>query len=222
MTVGRIPNIEGGIQPTLFTTKGDILVATGNANPVRQAVGTDGQVLTADSAQADGITWATPASGGMTFIKAETFSAVSSVTFNNVFTSTYRNYLVMIDWTGTANNSCKVRLRASGSDNTTSNYSSQRFGALGSSSGAYRVLGTSWEVWDQTTGDNGGSMYFLNPQTSNKTAAVWNGYSGGAATVDYMTGADFFDGGTSFDGFTFFPTAGTATGAIRVYGLANS
>jgi len=63
MTVGRIPSVEGGIQPTLLTTKGDIIVATGNATLVRQGVGTDGQVLTADSAQADGVKWATPASG---------------------------------------------------------------------------------------------------------------------------------------------------------------
>jgi len=60
MTVGRIPSVEGGIQPTLLTTKGDIIVATGNATLVRQGVGSDGQVLTADSAQADGIKWATP------------------------------------------------------------------------------------------------------------------------------------------------------------------
>ena len=64
MTVGRIPSVEGGIQPTLLTTKGDIIVATGNATLTRQGVGSDGQVLTADSTQADGIKWATPASGG--------------------------------------------------------------------------------------------------------------------------------------------------------------
>jgi hypothetical protein len=63
MTVGRIPSVEGGIQPTLLTTKGDIIVATGNATLVRQGVGTNGQVLTADSTQADGVIWSTPASG---------------------------------------------------------------------------------------------------------------------------------------------------------------
>jgi hypothetical protein len=64
MTVGRIPSVEGGIQPTLLTTKGDIIVATGNATLVRQGVGTNGQVLTADSTQADGVIWSTPAAGG--------------------------------------------------------------------------------------------------------------------------------------------------------------
>jgi hypothetical protein len=64
MTVGRIPSVEGGIQPTLLTTKGDIIVATGNATLVRQGVGANGTVLTANSAQADGVEWALPAGGG--------------------------------------------------------------------------------------------------------------------------------------------------------------
>jgi hypothetical protein len=80
MTVGRIPSVEGGIQPTLLTTKGDIIVATGNATLVRQGVGTNGQVLTADSAEADGVKWATPAAGGkvLQVVYGSTATSVSS------------------------------------------------------------------------------------------------------------------------------------------------
>jgi hypothetical protein len=78
MTVGRIPSVEGGIQPTLLTTKGDIIVATGNATLVRQGVGTDGQVLTADSAQADGVKWATPAGGGKVLQVVQATNSTSS------------------------------------------------------------------------------------------------------------------------------------------------
>ena len=74
MTVGRIPSVEGGIQPTLLTTKGDIIVATGNATLVRQGVGTNGQVLTADSTQADGVIWATPATPTTTAVMATAFN----------------------------------------------------------------------------------------------------------------------------------------------------
>jgi len=49
---------------TAMTTKGDIIVATGSGTFIRQAVGTNGQVLTADSTQADGVIWATPSAGG--------------------------------------------------------------------------------------------------------------------------------------------------------------
>jgi len=80
MTVGRIPSVEGGIQPTLLTTKGDIIVATGNATLVRQGVGSDGQVLTADSTQADGIKWATPATGGKVLqVVSATYSTSTTI-----------------------------------------------------------------------------------------------------------------------------------------------
>jgi hypothetical protein len=86
MTVGRIPSVEGGIQPTLLTTKGDIIVATGNATLVRQGVGTNGQVLTANSAQADGVEWATPAASAVQVNKSGnqsiSNSTVTIVTFD--------------------------------------------------------------------------------------------------------------------------------------------
>jgi hypothetical protein len=61
MTVGRIPSVEGGIQPTIVDAKGDLIVATGNDSPNRLAVGANDTVLTADSTAATGIKWATPA-----------------------------------------------------------------------------------------------------------------------------------------------------------------
>jgi hypothetical protein len=51
--------IDAQIPKSTVTTKGDILAATGSGTIVRQAVGTDGQFLKANSAQADGIEWAT-------------------------------------------------------------------------------------------------------------------------------------------------------------------
>ena len=57
MTVSRIPNVEGGIQPTIVTAKGDLIAAVANASPARLGVGSDGQVLIADSTQATGIKW---------------------------------------------------------------------------------------------------------------------------------------------------------------------
>jgi hypothetical protein len=51
------------INPSTITTKGDLIVGTGAGTLVRQGVGTDGQVLTADSTQADGVAWTTPGGG---------------------------------------------------------------------------------------------------------------------------------------------------------------
>jgi hypothetical protein len=55
MTVGRIPVIEGGIQPTIFDAKADLLTATANDTPARLAVGANETRLVADSAVSTGL-----------------------------------------------------------------------------------------------------------------------------------------------------------------------
>jgi hypothetical protein len=47
----------------VFTTKGDLLSASAASTPVRVGVGTDGFVLTADTAEASGLKWALAAAG---------------------------------------------------------------------------------------------------------------------------------------------------------------
>jgi hypothetical protein len=51
--------VDAKIAKSTVTAKGDLLVATGSGTVVAQAVGTDGQFLKANSAQADGVEWAT-------------------------------------------------------------------------------------------------------------------------------------------------------------------
>jgi hypothetical protein len=51
------------IQNTIVDAKGDLIGATAADTPARLAVGTNGQVLTADSTAATGLAWATASSG---------------------------------------------------------------------------------------------------------------------------------------------------------------
>jgi hypothetical protein len=56
--------LDGKTSNSSYSAKGVILVGTGSGTFVAQSVGTNGQVLTANSAQADGVEWTTPATGG--------------------------------------------------------------------------------------------------------------------------------------------------------------
>jgi hypothetical protein len=78
MTVGRIPSVEGGIQPTIFDAKADLLTATAADTPARIAVGANGTVLTADSAEATGLKWAAAGGKILQVVQATTTTAMTS------------------------------------------------------------------------------------------------------------------------------------------------
>lgn len=61
-----VPSNAEAILDALLTTKGDIIAATAASTPTRLAVGTNNQVLTADSTAATGIKWAAASGSGYT------------------------------------------------------------------------------------------------------------------------------------------------------------
>jgi hypothetical protein len=75
-----VATADGAVQKSTATAKGDMLVATASATIARQPVGTDGQVLTADSTVTNGIKWAgvsaTPRIGQV--VTASTSSSTAS------------------------------------------------------------------------------------------------------------------------------------------------
>lgn len=72
------------IQPTIVDAKGDLIVATAADTVARLAVGTNGQVLTADSTQASGVKWAS--------VPADIITAASGATVNTSQTTTSGSY----------------------------------------------------------------------------------------------------------------------------------
>jgi hypothetical protein len=59
VAAGNDSRIVGAIQSSTATTKGDLLAASAASTISRLGIGTDGQVLTADSTQTTGISWKT-------------------------------------------------------------------------------------------------------------------------------------------------------------------
>lgn len=76
-------NDADAIQNSIVDAKGDLIVATADNTPSRLAVGTNGHVLTADSAETAGVKWAAIAASGkvlqvVTTFKDDTFSTAST------------------------------------------------------------------------------------------------------------------------------------------------
>jgi hypothetical protein len=75
-----------GIPATIFDAKGDLIAASAADTAARLAVGSNGQVLTADSTAATGLAWATPA-GGASFSGASVGSSSDQTIANTTYTA---------------------------------------------------------------------------------------------------------------------------------------
>lgn len=74
----------GGINPSLLTTKGDIIVATGAATPARLATGTDKFVLTAQSSQSTGLIWDRAPGTLICKLRANSVQTISNATWTQL------------------------------------------------------------------------------------------------------------------------------------------
>jgi len=90
-------NADAATQKATLTTKGDLYAATAASTPARVGVGSNGQVLTADSTVSTGVKWATPSSGSMTLLASTALSG-SSVSFTSISGSYKDLKLVITDW----------------------------------------------------------------------------------------------------------------------------
>jgi hypothetical protein len=214
---------SNAIQNAIVDAKGDLIGATAADTPARLAVGTNGQVLTADSSAATGLAWATPSASGGDIVRIATtsFSASSAVNLNDIFSTTYTNYIIVLNITsasGTGN--LNARLRVSGADNTTSVYSSQYDYNLtsGATAGTTKTSATSaWQFSFISDAPLTIPFTISQPfQTAQTFASTENFMAGDGYKVD---SAGWFNNTTSFTGMTFIATTGNITGEAIIYGM---
>lgn len=212
---------------TAINAKGDLIAGTANDAYARLGVGTDGQVLVADSTQSTGLKWGT-VSSGLALITNTAFTTSTAVNVNNVFTSSYRNYRVIVNITASsAQTGVALRLRASGTDNSGSNYVYGGIQNFSNDTTTYTVQSngaTNFPGGLQTNSTSGATTYayeFRNPQASIYTAVDmrFTGSDGSRGSGLHQT-VGYFNGTNSFDGFSLIPDSGNITGRVYVYAYA--
>ena len=152
------------------------------------------------------------------------FSGATTVSVNDVFSSTYTNYLILLDNLAAASGTAlTMRLRVGGADNTTTNYAwggqpvnYSTSGTTGESSGGTGV-NTSWRLLGSIgSGNKKGSvtLWINNPQTS--TATTYQAIGNNDDAAFRVSGQ--FDQTTSFTGFSLIGGS-NISGNVTVYGI---
>lgn len=84
-----------------------------------------------------GAAWATLVTGGVNVVKSETaFTTATSVTADNVFSSTYTNYLMIVRYSTSGGTGVTMRVRAGGSSVSTATYNQHLFASASTSNTA--------------------------------------------------------------------------------------
>jgi hypothetical protein len=158
---------------------------------------------------------------GLVHISSSTLSNVASVNINNVFTSAYKNYRILLDINAVSTSpTITMRLRAGGVDSTTSDYDKQDNGRTGGTNFGGLTNGvTNWSL------SIGGRQYLkanldlFNPQVSTQTFGIGTAFSGDLG-ANIGASVNVVDHRLSYqaDGFSLAFAGGNVNGIVQVYG----
>lgn len=157
-----------------------------------------------------------------------TFTNVTSISLNSVFTSGFTSYRIIFNASAATNssNNLNMRLRASGTDNTTSNYWQNGFhynNTTFTTRSFSAQTNFSLSSFEASSGDRTQtSLDVHNPQLNRVTSwtDVSSGSIGGVGPIVMLAAGNHMQT-TQFDGITFYPTSGSFSGVINVYGYVS-
>ena len=152
-------------------------------------------------------------SSGLTQIVAETaFTGVTTITADNVFTSTYSNYLIL--WRATSGSGAMTLQYRVGGVTTTTSYQRQMFISSSTTNTGERA---SDAVIGETSNNAAFAITVYGPQIAAETLATSLGMRNASSNITVDTVAHKQTASTQFDGFIL--TIGSAsTGYYSVYG----
>jgi len=208
-TILKVTNLGAGV----------VTFAAGAGVTVTNTAQTLAQYATANLIRTASNAWTVvPASGGasgLTLINTTTVTAQSTVSFNNVFSATYDNYLILATYTVGADTDMNFRLRVGGADASAANYITIINDNNGANSAARLTGQTSTRIGPARNGVVMRSRAdIFSPSLAVSTTLMARTVS---VPVDNQIGGSQ-DAATAYDGFTLYPGSSTITGTIRIYG----
>tara|TARA_A200000159_G_scaffold80182_1_gene74280 strand:+ start:6765 stop:7376 length:612 start_codon:yes stop_codon:yes gene_type:complete len=171
---------------------------------------------------------AASAGGGLVLLSSNTVSGSSSTSVDNIFTSAYTNYKVIMNMRGshTGVQYLTVKLRTGGADDSSSNYTSGVRTYRMSSDNEYEQRihgGTDWKLngWLGSQANNTFSddLTIYGPAVARRTQVSGTFITDevGDQQTGYLGGS--YEADTAFDGISLICLGGSWTGQINIYGL---
>ena len=200
---------------TAITTSGDLIQGTGSGTFARLATGTNGQYLTTNGTTNS---WVTPptSAAALTKINTTSFSAVSSVSTDSLFSSTYDVYRIVLSFTSSGSNNIAYNLRSGGVD-TTTGYVLQTLQSDDTTVNASRTTTSNFANYG-STGINAIMIDMFNPNVASRTNSFVRMIRDAGGTANQFLNATTQTDSTQFTGIKFIPAVGTITGYFTVYG----
>jgi len=223
----------GTVSP--LTTKGDVYTFdTGNA---RLPVGTNGQVLTADSTQTQGIKWAAAATGALILLEEHTASASATLDFTAWYSASYDTYVIefvnLVQATSGSSPTLRFSTNAGSTYDSGTNYKWQEeVMYTGSTANIYPAgsdadTSIHFGTGPSSTGNMGtsGTLKLFDPGSASKYKILTSMFCGEdnnhTANFETGTGGGVYWSLTAVNAFRILFSAGNITsGAVRVYGIA--
>ena len=220
--------IDAQIPDSLLTTKGDLIAATGASTPARLGVGTNNQVLVADSTAATGIKWAaTPAAAtSYTLLNSGGTALTGAATITVSGISAQDKLLIIVS--------------GASSDTVTSTFTLRFNADSGSNYYAYGFkidAESSSRNFGLITGAASAFTFALSQQVANVAAcavSVFGANSSGIKMVDLKGSPTSVDSNDAYNTTGYYDSASTISsvsvlssagnfdaGTIYVYGSAN-
>jgi len=156
----------------------------------------------------------------MVLINKTDFSAASTITVDNCFSSTYKTYKIIIDFNLSAAQDLYLRLRSNGTTATGSDYIFNWIRGFSTTlqtgtSGAQNY----WQIHYYSASGNGWAEIIMHNPFETSVTGYTSTWRSNQPALGLLAGTHGLT--NSYNSFEFLPTGGTVTGTVKVYGLRN-